>query len=80
MRQPKRGDYVGLRRNAGDDWAEGFVALASGTSVLVMTSGIVRAGGGLMSGPIALTVNEDAGTISGLMGDEYELEVQDAGG
>lgn len=70
------GDYVRLRRDKGDDWAEGFVALASGTSVFVITSGIVRAGGGLLTGGVPLTVDYEKQTVTGLTGDNYEIEVQ----
>lgn len=75
----ERGDYIRLRKNKGDDWAEGFVALAGGTSVLVMSNDLARASGGMLTGAIPLTVNYEAGKVTGLIGgDEYEVEVKDA--
>lgn len=80
MTRLKRGDYVRVRLNDGDDWTPAFVALASDSnpsSVMLMFDGAVRATGGFVANALPLTVDYAAGTIISLLGDSYEIEVHD---
>jgi hypothetical protein len=76
----KRGDYVRVRLNTGDEWTQAFVALASDSnpsSVMLLFDGAVRTpGGGLITGGLPLTIDYKAQTVSSLLGDSYELEVR----
>ena len=74
----KRGDQVRIRRDRSDEWCEGYVAFANenGLAVGVMLSGMVRAGNGYIAGALALTIDPEAETLTGLTGDEYEVEVK----
>lgn len=78
--QLKRWDRVRLRRlGTQDEWCDGFVMLAGGTSVLVFLRGILRTnpGGAYVGGFVPLTVDYDRGKIVDLVTDtEFEMEVQ----
>jgi hypothetical protein len=44
-------------------------------SVALTLMGVVRAGSGYIAGMLPLTVDYEAGTVTGLVGDEYDIEV-----
>ena len=75
----KRGDYVRVRHNSGDEWTPAFVALASESnpsSVMLLFDGAVRTSeGGLMVGGLPLTIDYAAETVTSLLGDSYEIDV-----
>lgn len=70
---------VRVRRLRDTDWCYGHVALASanGRSVAISLNGMVRtADGGGIAGVLPLIVDDEAETVTGLDGTEYEVEVQ----
>ena len=76
-----RGMYVRVRHvdDAGE-WCPAFVGLASDTNpssvmLLLFLRDAVRASGGVIVGALPVTVDYDAETVTGLTGDEYEIEV-----
>lgn len=77
-----RGDYIRIRSTQGGEWCDAFVGLASEkqpSSVMLFLSGCVRAQHGIVTGALPLVIDYDAGTVTSLLGDEYEIEVvQDA--
>lgn len=78
-RRLKRGDYVRVRLNPGDEWTEAFVALASNSnpaSVMLLFDGAVRTSAGLVVGGLPLTIDYEKQAVSSLHGDSYEIEVR----
>jgi hypothetical protein len=74
----KRGDYVRVRLNEGDDWTQALVAMASNSnpsSVILLFDGAVRTSGGFIVGGLPLTINYETQAVSSLHGDSYEIEV-----
>lgn len=62
-----------------DEWCTGLVILAGGTSVMLMLDGMVHAPGGvIIAGVLALIVDYDAETVTGLLGGEYQIEIGEA--
>ena len=83
MTRLTKGQLVRLRlAGTSDEWARGAVILASGgnpQSVGLMVEGMVRsAGGAWVGGGLPLMVDYDAETVTSLIGDEYELEIEAA--
>lgn len=76
----KTGDLVRVRpAESAGEWCRAVVELASGNgkSVALRLEGAVRAGGGLVMGILPLTIDYEAETVTSLLGDEYEIEVND---
>lgn len=62
-----------------EEWCPGTVCLVSGNgkSVLLSLDAAVRTNdGGLIAAALPLSLDHDAGTITGLDGTEYEVEVR----
>lgn len=74
-----RGQWVRVRRDAGDEWVTAMVGLASKTnpaSVVLLFNGAVRSGDGWILQVLPLTIDYAAETAIGLYGgDAYEIEV-----
>lgn len=80
-----QGDKIRLReKGSGGEWCEGTVALvsANGKSVGVELHGAVMLGHsaasslpGMVTGALPLIVDEEAGMVTGLMGEEYEVQI-----
>lgn len=81
-RRLARGAHVRVRHvDDTGDWCPAFVALASDnspSSVMLILGGMVRAGEGFMGGGLPLTVDYDTETATSLLGDEYEIEIEEA--
>lgn len=60
------------------DWCEGRIALASanGRSVAVVLAGALMIPGGVIAGVLPLIIDPEKETVTGLAGEEYELEYQ----
>ena len=77
------GDLIRIRRvltmadwGARDEFCPAHVVFSRDTSVLLCPhGGFVRAGTGIMMGAFFLTVDYEAETVTGLLGDEYEIDV-----
>jgi hypothetical protein len=83
LRRLHRGEHVRVRRDATDEWAEAFVALATDgdpASIMLMGEGlVVRVGtSGFILDALPLTIHYAEETARGLTGDEYAIEVMDA--
>jgi hypothetical protein len=75
----KHGDRVRVRQRSTDDWTDAAVAVASDkqpASVMLLLDGPVRAGGGVVSNGLPLTIDYEKETVTGLFGGEYEIEVR----
>jgi hypothetical protein len=79
MTRLKRGDFVRVRLEPGDDWTEAFVGLASDTdpsSVVLLLGDAVRASKGVVINMLPLSIDYAAETVVSLFGDSYTVEVQ----
>lgn len=70
------------RRSSSDDWTEALVAVASSgpgveQSVMVLLDGAVRAAHGIVAGCLPITVNYETEAVTGIDGQEYEVEVSE---
>ena len=74
-----KGEVVRVRAaGSSDDWCLGTVEIVSGNgkSVGLRLDGLVRAHGGVIAGFLPLLVDHEAERVTGLLGEEYEIEVQ----
>lgn len=76
----KKGDYVRVRRDSGDDWCDAYVLVASenGRSLGLLLASLVRAGTGMIGGALPVlveTAGNDQARFIGLTGDEYQIEL-----
>jgi hypothetical protein len=65
--------FIRVRRVGDEEWVNGMVGVAHGTSVALVLNGAVRSGDGILQGFLPLTQAEDP-FFTGLLGDQYELE------
>ena len=73
-----RGEQIRIRASgSSDDWTLATVELvsANGVSVGLRLYGMVRAHGGFIASALPLLIDHEAGTVTGLLGEEYEIEV-----
>jgi len=70
------GDHVRIRRDPSDHWCSAVVKMISpnGRVIGLMVSGMVRAGGGFVSGSVPIIYDPDSNQFSGLTGDLYTIE------
>lgn len=81
MRRLEPGDEIRLRLAPEDDWTEAGVLMVSpnGKSLLVSLDGLIKCGSGIAHGKLPLSADYEAGTISSLLGDRYEVELFEPG-
>jgi hypothetical protein len=68
-------------RQIGGDWCDATVLLLSpnGKSAPLELNGALRVNGGIMLNVCPVLTDDDAETVTGLMGEEYEIEVAGGG-
>lgn len=79
MRQLQKGDRIRLRNRPSDDWTDATVVLASsnGKSIGIEIHQPLRSGDGLYAGgAVPLIIDYERQTVSGLTGDQYEVEIR----
>ena len=78
-----KGQTVRVRlAGTSDEWCSGTEAVASqnGLSVgLWLDTAVRTSSGGFIAGALPLFVDYEKGSVTGLFGDEYEIEVPNAG-
>lgn len=78
----RKGDVVRVRHVGDSEWCIARVAIASanGKSVALYLDDAVRANDGIIAGVLPLNINFEAESVTGLTGDEYEIEVKGSTG
>lgn len=76
----KSGDHIRIRQ-VGGDWCAATVLLISpnGSSVVLELHSALRVNGGLMLNVCPVLIDNEAQTVTGFMGEEYEIEVATGG-
>ena len=80
-RRLAKGETVRIRAlNSDSDWCPATVIVVStnGVSVGLLLHGAVRAAGGMATGTLPLFIDYERETVTGLLGEEYEIEVREA--
>lgn len=73
----KAGDEVRIRNARNGDWCLGVVILASNAAVAFELDGTVWSGNGLIAGVLPVFIDYERETVTGIFGDEYEIEVKE---